>query len=374
MNTHARTTYMLSVAPDGQHVVVAAGRQLHVCLMNDRSFGMHSTHAHPGTNVTSAAITPDGKYIISGGEDACLRMWTMPRVQYIAQLNVDDHVLHAVTSLAVAPNGSFVVSSHSDGCIHITPLFFKDTHGHMSEPDIAVSGKTWRACPAATDMMNVVVSLLVTNDSQNIICCDTTGCVFMLSVQHNNQQRVWSRHDAHVQRLLHTDDDGTCVLCCSCDGTCAVWLSLADGSPRAVCDLRVALHGVASIPASWTASCWPNVHSALLANDQVIACRHNNKNLVLEVFNIKWGRLQHMQTELYDEQQLLETFCQHYTESEQLKPALHDDDDDDDNDTLLACMVKHVVLEDVMLHIRVLIRAGVLNASPWTLLIGMEVP
>ena len=61
--------------------------------------------------VRCAVFSPDGKYIISGGNDATIRLW---EVHTGRELRVFEGHLAAVTSIAYSPDGRFVVSGSED--------------------------------------------------------------------------------------------------------------------------------------------------------------------------------------------------------------------------------------------------------------------
>jgi WD40 repeat protein len=66
----------------------------------------HMVHDH---GVTSAAFSPDGKYVASGGQDGKIKVWYAKDGQDIAQMSHDSE--YEINFVAFSPDGKYVVSS-----------------------------------------------------------------------------------------------------------------------------------------------------------------------------------------------------------------------------------------------------------------------
>jgi WD40 repeat protein len=62
--------------------------------------------------VLSVAVTPDGKYVVSGSNDNTVRLWELATGQEVRRFTRHEG---AVLSLAVTPDGEYVVSGSNDG-------------------------------------------------------------------------------------------------------------------------------------------------------------------------------------------------------------------------------------------------------------------
>jgi WD40 repeat protein len=66
--------------------------------------------------VTSAAFSPDGKRIVSGGEDAAVRVWDAATGK---ELRTYEGHTSAVQSVAFFPDGKRIASASQDGTARI---------------------------------------------------------------------------------------------------------------------------------------------------------------------------------------------------------------------------------------------------------------
>ncbi len=65
------------------------------------------------------AITPDGKYIVSGSRDKTIKIWEFLSGQLIRTLTGHEHW---VLSVAISPNGKYIASGSLDQTIKIWDL------------------------------------------------------------------------------------------------------------------------------------------------------------------------------------------------------------------------------------------------------------
>jgi len=93
---------------------------------------------HEGA-VTSVAYSPDGKYLLTGGEDQTLKLWDAATGKEIL-----TYVGHrgAVTSIAFSPDGNLAVSGSSDGTLRLWDV----ASGHQVQ---ATAGLGWKITSVA---------------------------------------------------------------------------------------------------------------------------------------------------------------------------------------------------------------------------------
>jgi len=66
-------------------------------------------------SVLRVAFSPDGKYVVSGGDDNTVRVWDAITGKEIARMSHDD----AVRAIAFSPDGRYVVSGGLDNTVRV---------------------------------------------------------------------------------------------------------------------------------------------------------------------------------------------------------------------------------------------------------------
>jgi WD40 repeat protein len=69
--------------------------------------------------VLAVAISPDGRYFASGGQDSRLLLWDMEKGVEVRRFNTGGA---AVTSLALSRNGREIAAAQSDGTIFVADI------------------------------------------------------------------------------------------------------------------------------------------------------------------------------------------------------------------------------------------------------------
>ena len=95
--------------------------------------------------VTVAAVTPDGKFAVSGSKDATLRLWDLTTATC---LRVFEGHARTVTGAALSPDGRFVVSSSRDGALRLWDLtsarelrMYQGHKGGVTAVNMTLSGR-----------------------------------------------------------------------------------------------------------------------------------------------------------------------------------------------------------------------------------------
>jgi WD40 repeat protein len=79
----------------------------------ERSAAVHGAREHW---VRSVAVTPDGKYVVSGSGDKTVRLWELATGQEVRRFT--GHEM-GVMSVAVTPDGKYVVSGSGDKTVRV---------------------------------------------------------------------------------------------------------------------------------------------------------------------------------------------------------------------------------------------------------------
>src|SRR5262249_22652010 len=92
----------------------------------------------PGDQLLAATFSPDGRLLLTGGEDRLLRVYDVPSWQ--PRCTLDGHV-GRITAIAFAPDGQMLATASADGTIRFWPwhrLLGEEAPAKKEEPHARV--------------------------------------------------------------------------------------------------------------------------------------------------------------------------------------------------------------------------------------------
>lgn len=105
---------------------------------------VHTLEGHP--TASAIAIHPDGKTLVSGGQDKAIKLWDLQTGKLKKTLQSDSG---AISALAIAPDGKTVVSGSGDRLVRIwdltvdrPPQILRGHSGNVTHVEISSDGKT----------------------------------------------------------------------------------------------------------------------------------------------------------------------------------------------------------------------------------------
>lgn len=104
----------IELTPDGKLIVAGTGNDLYVWEYSSRQLYYPPMKGH-SKFITALAISPDGKFIASGGEDAKIILWDSRTGKQIGN-SLEGHI-SAIRHIAFSPDSELIVSSGYDGTI-----------------------------------------------------------------------------------------------------------------------------------------------------------------------------------------------------------------------------------------------------------------
>ncbi|KAI0778384.1 WD40 repeat-like protein [Trametes elegans] len=124
-----RSTTGLAISPSGAWLVATAGHKAYVCQTSDLKAGF--TKFVSPERLTCLAFHPSEEYFATGDATGCIRLWyclnesvavKTPGVEKTAQTTTLHWHAHAVSSLVFTPNGAYLLSGGEEAVLVIWQL------------------------------------------------------------------------------------------------------------------------------------------------------------------------------------------------------------------------------------------------------------
>ena len=116
---HSGYINSVAITPDGKYIVSGAGFLLDdntIKLWDIKSGEEIRTFEGHSNSVNSVAITPDGKYIVSGSHDKTIKLWDINSGEEIRTFVGHSGTVESVT---ITPDGKYIISGSSDNTIKL---------------------------------------------------------------------------------------------------------------------------------------------------------------------------------------------------------------------------------------------------------------
>jgi len=239
---HRGRVTSVAVTPDGRRIV--SGSEDNTVVVWDLEAGtlIHRLSGHRG-RVTSVAVTPDGRHTVSGSLDNTVAVWDLEAGTLIHQLKGHQD---RVNSVAVSPDGLRIVSGSEDNTVAVWDLEagtqIHQLAGHQAgvtsvaaSPDgrLIVSG-SWDKAVAVWDLEGGtqvhrltghqagVTSVALSPDGRLIVSGSVDNTAAVWDLEAGTLIHQLSGHQGSV-RSVAVSPDGRLIVSGSDDKTAAVW-------------------------------------------------------------------------------------------------------------------------------------------------------
>ena len=188
---------------------------------------LHDYVTPNGGAVTCLAVTPDGNYLVTGGEDKAVRVW---EVSSTKQLRAFQGHMKRVTAVTTRADGKQIASASDDGAIRMWDLNTTDEHRALTEatdslwavaysPDgkhIATAGsdltirvynpETGKLEATLSGAKSPITSLAFFPDSNRLAAAGGDRLVEIWDVANQKILKELSGHESAIMSLAVSDD------------------------------------------------------------------------------------------------------------------------------------------------------------------------
>lgn len=303
LSGHLGCVHAVSFAPNGKKLVAASGQSLYVWDLSVNKPELWKTFKAHGGSVRSVVLSPDGRFLVSGGEDGKVNIWDEQTYALLRTFNGHEKTISCV---AFSPIGHHIASGSHDATIRVWD---------------ALTGNEIRKLSRSSDYVS---SLAFSRDGSQLAVASRNCVIDVWNYKMEQLTQVFRGHTDFVTSVAFSPQ-GPYLASCSQDCTTRLWydepeeptnvhevekeadsfLSYAHG----ICALTVSLDGrcVASAMTDGTIHLWDGETGKRLHNtermghdDEVnsIAFSHDGQSLAsasddatVRVYHVPSGKL-----------------------------------------------------------------------------------
>lgn len=214
LDGHTNKVWCIVPFPDNERMV-SASNDGSVIVWKFRTKGEEFRWCHKG--VTTVAVSPDGKTVVTGGSDGDIQLWDIDSQNHLA--GPWKRHKERVWSMAWSPDGKRIASCSADGTLIIWDARSMSSSGEVICGPLQTGHETVRA----------------------VAYCPKGGKV--ATSGHNSQINIWDDNTGDLQATLCSQSkiissvawtkDGSRVISGSVEGTARIW----DPEQKVVCEM-----------------------------------------------------------------------------------------------------------------------------------------
>ena len=219
--------HSVAALPDGEHLVVGLdcaeivlynvdGTLVHTFeagpwpdsddddVSDDESVGVGRPIGHTDS-VSAVAVTPDGKYIISGSQDHRVKAWSVARKRLVSTFDACS----GVNAVAAMPDGQRILSGDNNGGVRLWPL--KGVQGRSKFFNLAHIAHTKEQLNVHDEYPAAVWAVVALHDNQHALAGSQDKTVKLINVNDRPSARSilrTFRHHTSPVRCLCLMPDG----------------------------------------------------------------------------------------------------------------------------------------------------------------------
>lgn len=136
--------------------------------------------------INTIAVSPNGKYIVSGSCDKTIKIWDMLTGK---ELNTLTNHNDWINSIVISKDGRFIVSGSDDGIVRVWDLF------------------TGKAMQVVMKRFNEVLSVSISVDNRSVAFGCADGSVFLNDIARKRILRIFKEHSDSVNSVIITENN-----------------------------------------------------------------------------------------------------------------------------------------------------------------------
>ncbi|MEL7038147.1 MAG: WD40 repeat domain-containing protein [Cyanobacteria bacterium J06592_8] len=201
---HSDVVNVIAVSPDGQFIV-SGGWDNNIKIWSVETGQLLRTCIGHSNSITALTITPDAQQIVSGSVDSTVKVWSVQTGQLLYTLS--DHS-YSVSAIAVSPDFQFIVSGSWDNTIKIWSL---------------ATGELLRTLTGHTNSVNAIT---IDADSELVYSGSIDNSTKVWSIKTGKLEHTFEPFQSY--KTVKISSDARFMVSGSWDNTIEVW-SLKDG-------------------------------------------------------------------------------------------------------------------------------------------------
>ena len=205
---HEGPVYGLVLTSDGKRLVSIADKDLAVKVWDLETKTLISSLAPNSAHVNAVAVSPDQRYIVTGGDDGITRFWDVDRGVNLRTL---EHQ-HGIYSIKISPDNRYMLCGSKQ-----EPLSTKPGVVSVWDFELGILLKTLEGHKGH------VTALAMTADSRFVLSGGQDGVVHLWDLETGTQLRTMSGHKSAII-MIHITPDGQHIITGAGDGTVRVWV------------------------------------------------------------------------------------------------------------------------------------------------------
>jgi WD40 repeat protein len=205
---HNGPVYGLVLMPDDNRLVSIADKDLAVKIWDFETKSLKTSLAPNSAHINAVAVSPDQRFIVTGGDDGIVRFWDVDRGIMLRYLEHSQ----GIYCITISPDGRHMLCGSKKA-----PA--TDTPGIVTcwDFELGIELRTFEAHKGH------VTALAITADSRYILSGGQDGVVHLWDLETGTLLKTMTGHRTAVI-MVHITPDGQHVITGSTDGTVRTWL------------------------------------------------------------------------------------------------------------------------------------------------------